>query len=143
VEVLQRYSKLEPISFDLCSERESADPPPARTAAPRVHKLDKRLDPAVVAELVAAYEAGTSATQLTKQYNVGKGSVLRLLHEAGVAIRQPRVMGQAEIDQAVQLYESGQSLQRVGDHLGWNHKTIYRQLKKRGVTMRSPNDWQY
>jgi hypothetical protein len=119
------------------------DRPNPQQPPPRVHKLDRRLDPGLMAELVAAYEAGTPSTQLTKAYNLGKGSVLRLLREASVTIRQPRVMSQAEIDEAVQLYETGQSLQRIGDQLGWNHKTIYRHLKKRGVTMRSPNDWQH
>ena len=52
-------------------------------------------------------------------------------------------MSHAEIDQAVQLYDSGLSLQRIGDQLGWDHNTIYRQLKKRGVQMRGPNDCQY
>jgi transposase-like protein len=48
-----------------------------------------------------------------------------------------------ELDQAVQLYNRGLSLQRIGEQLGWDHNTIYRHLKKRGVVMRSPSDWKY
>lgn len=52
-------------------------------------------------------------------------------------------MSQTEVGRAVQLYESGLSLQKIGDQLGWDHNTIYRQLKKRGVVMRGPSDWKY
>jgi transposase-like protein len=45
-------------------------------------------------------------------------------------------MSQAEVDLAVQLYEGGLSLQKIGDRLGWDHNTIYRRLKQRGVVMR-------
>lgn len=37
----------------------------------------------------------------------------------------------------------GHSLQKIGDQLGWDHNTIYRQLKRRGVVMRGPSDWKY
>lgn len=49
-------------------------------------KLDQRLDPEIVARLVADYEAGVPTTQLTSRYRLGKSSVLRLLAEAGVVI---------------------------------------------------------
>jgi hypothetical protein len=52
-------------------------------------------------------------------------------------------MSRAEIDEAVRLYKRGLSLERVGVRLGWDHNTIYRHLKKRGVQMRGPNDWQH
>jgi hypothetical protein len=81
-----RYSKLEPLQTlpeDTAYRSLPQDPPP------RVHKLDQRLDPTVIAEIVAAYEAGTSSVKLMRTYGLGKGSVLKLLHEAGVQIRKP------------------------------------------------------
>jgi transposase-like protein len=51
-------------------------------------------------------------------------------------------MSQQQIDESVRLYESGLSLEQIGSRLGWDHNTIYRHLKKRGVQMRGPNDWQ-
>jgi hypothetical protein len=32
---------------------------------------------------------------------------------------------------------------QIRNRLGWHHNTIYRHLKKRGVKMRGPIDWQY
>lgn len=80
---------------------------------------------------------------LATQYGVHRQTISALLRREGVTIRQRRVMSEAEIDRAVQLYEQGLSLQTIGERLGWDHKTIHRQLKKRGVVMRGPNDWQY
>jgi IS30 family transposase len=52
-------------------------------------------------------------------------------------------MSQGEVDIAVELYANGLSLQKIGDQLGWDHNTIYRQLKRRGVVMRGASDWKY
>lgn len=80
---------------------------------------------------------------LAKQFKVKRESISKLLRRAGVEIRQRRQMGQAEIDESVRLYQSGLSLEQTGSRLGWDHNTIYRHLKKRGVNMRGPNDWQH
>jgi transposase-like protein len=93
--------------------------------------------------VVEAYEAGASMADLARQYGVKRVSISQLLHKAGATIRPRRVISAAEVDRAVQLYESGLSLQAVGDQLGWDQKTIYRHLKGRGVAMRGPSDWKY
>lgn len=54
----------------------------------RRYKLDQRLDAETVARLVADYESGASSRQLALDYDLGKGSVLKLLQEAGVAVRR-------------------------------------------------------
>lgn len=95
------------------------------------------------AAVVEAYEAGGSMADLARQYGVKRVSISQLLHKAGATIRPRRVISAAEVDRAVQLYESGLSLQAVGDQLGWDQKTIYRYLKGRGVAMRGPSDWKY
>jgi hypothetical protein len=51
-------------------------------------RVDRRLGEDRISELVAAYVAGSPSTRLTRQYGVGKGTVLRLLRERGVAIRR-------------------------------------------------------
>jgi hypothetical protein len=93
--------------------------------------------------VVEAYEGGASMAGLAREYGVRRVSISALLRREGVSIRVRRVMSQGEVDRAVQLYVGGLSLQKIGDQLGWDHKTIYGQLKKRGVVMRGPNDWQY
>lgn len=102
---------------------------------PRVHRADRRLAAEQVARLVADYQAGTPTTQLTTKYALGKGTVLRLLRRHGVEIRnQP--MNQDEIDQAIQLYQDGWSLARVGQHLGREHTVIRDVLVKAGIPRR-------
>jgi transposase-like protein len=93
--------------------------------------------------VVDAYEAGASMADLAREYGVQRVSISQLLRTAGASIRQRRVISAAEVDQAVQLYESGLSLQTIGGQLGWDPKTIYRHLKDRGDAMRGPSDWKY
>jgi transposase-like protein len=95
------------------------------------------------AAVVDAYEAGASMADLAREYGVDRVSISQLLRKAGATIRQRRVISAAEVDRAVQLYESGLSLQTIGDRLGWDQKTIYRHLKVREVAMRGPSDWKY
>lgn len=102
----------------------------------RVHKLDARIDGELAAHLVAEYEAGTPSTHLTAMFGLAKGSVLKVLREAGVERRLPR-MSQAEIHKARRLYESGLSLVEVSKRLGRpGHSTVYQALKRAGVRMR-------
>ncbi len=66
---------------------------------------------------------------------VGKGTVLRLLREQGIQLRNQRMMP-TEIEPAIQLYQAGHSLAVVGTKLGYDHGTIWRALKRAGVAMR-------
>jgi len=68
-------------------------------------------------------------------YNLGKGTVLRLLREQGVQLRRQR-MSPDEVEQAIQLYGHGLSIATVGAQLGYGDGTIWRALKRAGVTMR-------
>jgi len=45
------------------------------------------VSPEIVAQLVADYESGTPSIRLTMIYGHGKGSVLKLLRDAGVQMR--------------------------------------------------------
>jgi hypothetical protein len=53
-----------------------------------VHRIDVRFDATVLETLVAEYEAGASTAELQERFGLGKGSVLSILHEAGVKIRR-------------------------------------------------------
>jgi DNA invertase Pin-like site-specific DNA recombinase len=92
VEIIERYSNLGDLRKQLVRlARELAKQPPQEQtprSQPRVHKLERRLAPEVLEQLVADYRAGMSANQLMRSYHLGKGTVLRVLHEAGV-VRPP------------------------------------------------------
>jgi hypothetical protein len=68
-------------------------------------------------------------------YNLGKGTVLRLLRDHGVQLRNQR-MTPAEVTQAIQLYEAGNSLAAMGTQLGYDHGTIWQALMRAGVPRR-------
>ncbi len=71
-------------------------------------------------------------------YNLGKGTVLRLLREHDVQLRRQR-MTPAEVEQAAQLYGQGLSIAAVGAKLGYGEGTIWRALKHAGVPRRDPH----
>ncbi len=98
-------------------------------------RLDRRLTQETIAELVAAYEAGTSTPELCKHYELSKGGVLKLLSDAGVKMRkQPMTDEQTEL--AVKLYGEGRSLQAIGDQLDKAKSSVREALIERGVQLR-------
>lgn len=137
MEVLRRYSrypKPPELSQEVArrSSTVSTSPPPVRN---RVHKLEQRLAPEVIAQLVAEYEAGTPTTKLTEQFGLSKGAVLKLLHEAGASMRQ-QALSERELAEARLLYESGLSLVAVGERVSRHHTTVHLALRRAGVAMR-------
>jgi hypothetical protein len=104
-------------------------------AAPRIHQATKRLGPETIAALVADYQAGFPGTALMTKYGLGKGTVLDLLHQAGVKLR---AQGRRNIDlvEATQLYEAGWSLVRLADTYDCDAETVRKALREAGVKMR-------
>jgi len=98
----------------------------------RVHRLDRRLDAELVARLVAEYEAGIPTTQLARDCQLAKGSVLKLLHDSGATVRR-RKLTVEQIEAATRLYQSGRSFTEIGEELEVGRSTIWRMLKDRGV----------
>jgi len=145
VEILKRYSNLDTFqnSVHILAKSlvRSSDgtfhvpSPRPQTNPPEPFKLNQRLKPDTVAEIVARYVAGEPSTAVAAAYNISKGSVIRLLRNAGVPIRnQP--LTDDQVSEAVQLYASGNSLAQIGTHLGVDHGAVWRQLRKWGVKMR-------
>lgn len=108
------------------------DPEPV-PSAPRTSR--HRFTPELRAEIVAKYEAGVPSTQLVREYGMGKGTVLKLLRDAGVAIRNQGLRDK-QVGEAAQLYESGLSLARIGERFGVDGSTVHKVLLGRGVSMR-------
>ena len=57
------------------------------------------------------------------------------INRAGVP-KRPRSMNNAQIDEAVQCYADGQSLDMIGNRLGFDSTTVLKELRLRGVRMR-------
>jgi hypothetical protein len=71
------------------------------------------------------------------KYHIGKGTVLDILHEAGV-IRRQRRASEAQMKQAANLYAQGWSLTQIGEHFGFDDSTVWLWLKGLGVPRRRP-----
>ncbi|MBF6177715.1 helix-turn-helix domain-containing protein [Nocardia otitidiscaviarum] len=74
-------------------------------------------------------------TKLVLEYRIGKGTVLKLLRDAGVAIRN-QGLSDEQVGDATRLYESGLSLARIGERFGVDASTVHKALVRRGVPMR-------
>ncbi len=114
---------------------------PAKTGSSNVQprRLDRRLSPHTIAELVDAYRSGTSTNTLCEQHGLSKGGLLKILQERGVQMRnQP--MTEDEIDWAVRLYGEGQSLNAIARTLGKAKGSVWKALRGRKVQMRPPYD---
>lgn len=107
----------------------------AITSSPRVHNAEKRLGLKKVAELIAAYEAGSPTTELMITYNLGKGTVLRLLRDHGVQLRNQSLTAD-QVGEAIRLYLHGWSLAKVGRQFGRDHTVIRDALERAGIPRR-------
>ena len=74
-------------------------------------KLGQRLKHDVINELVTRYEAGEPSTALAAAFGINKGSVIRVLRDAGITIRN-QGLSDDQIAEAARLYTSGLSLER-------------------------------
>jgi hypothetical protein len=72
-----------------------------------------------------------------ERYDLGKGTVLGILHRAGVTMRA-QGLGPGDLPRAVALYESGLSLKRVAEQVACDAETVRKSLKAAGVQMRKP-----
>ena len=68
-------------------------------------------------------EAGTPTTKLAVIFNLSKGAVLTLLHEAGISMRQ-QLLTAKELANARRLYESGLSLVAISERIGRHNTTV-------------------
>jgi hypothetical protein len=108
----------------------------ALTTPPRTpQRVEDRLGPFGVAQLIAEYRAGAPTTQLMRTYGLGKGSVLRLLDAHGVPRRRQGLTAD-QAAEAVLLYRKGWSTLKIGQHFGKDHGVILRALERAGVPRR-------
>lgn len=148
VELVARYSKtnstwdqLRRLKIHLAKQATELDKR-RETHIHRTHKLDQRLEPEVIAELVAAYESGVPTTQLTKTYGLSKGSVLKLLSEAGVTMRR-QGLDESQIREAAGRYSGGASLASVAALYDCSAEHLRQALLAHGVLIRPRAGWSY
>jgi hypothetical protein len=141
VVVLARYGREHQLSKQLQKtrqllrsvdfERRSAPLLPPRPS----FKLAQRLAPAVIDQIVLDYQDGRTTNELVVQYGISHGSVVKVLHQGGVAMRNQGLRPE-QIEQAAELYREGMSVARVGKLFDVDGTTAWTALQKAGVVMR-------
>ncbi|MEV6102311.1 hypothetical protein [Nocardia sp. NPDC051981] len=147
VDLAGRYSKRADL-HKLETTRAKIDTGPS-SPLPRRHKkpladrpreprrIEQRLGPATVEELLHAYRDGTSTTQLAARYGISKTAVLNLLTNRNVS-RRFQSMTTNDVDHVERLYLAGHSLASCSRLTGFPASTIRDALRERGTPMRAP-----
>ena len=73
--------------------------------------------------------------EIAKVFKIHRATVSQHLDRAGVSKRQLS-MSEAQIDEAVQDYVAGKSLEKIGNRLGFDSTTVLKELRHRNVKMR-------
>ncbi|MET8426858.1 hypothetical protein [Nocardia sp. NPDC004860] len=147
VDLAGRYSKRADL-HKLETTRAKIDTGPS-SPLPRRHKkpladrpreprrIEQRLGPATVEELLHAYRDGTSTAQLAARYGISKTAVLNLLTNRKVP-RRFQSMTTNDIDHVERLYLAGHSLVSCSRLTGFPASTIRDALRERDTPMRAP-----
>ncbi|MEU0792429.1 hypothetical protein ABZ342_20360 [Amycolatopsis sp. NPDC005961] len=81
-----------------------------------------------------AYQSGETVYDLAERFKINRKTVSGILHRAGVQIRGR--LTSEQVDEAMQLYASGQSLARIAVKLDTTANTVRARLIERGVRTR-------
>ena len=133
VELLGRYSNSEGTLERLRKLRKmKPSGPPRRRAA---KQSQTHLSKEQAKELGSAYLSGLTIRTLAARYRVAPQTVSAILERQGIA-RRYRVMNDDDVESAVFLYRKGLSVLMIGEALGFGPTTVYRQLRRSGITFR-------
>lgn len=93
-------------------------------------------------QIVSSYRAGTPVARIASGHGYGQNLITRVVREAGaLGIRDhdPRCkFTPTQEEEMVTLYRDGASLGDVARRFGSQHETVWRILKRRGLTLRAP-----
>lgn len=104
---------------------------------PPPQQVQNRLSGQDVDRLVEAYLTGASVQVLAVEFKIDRHTVSAHLERHGIARRvQEQKLTDRQLPEVIDLYASGWSLVRVGDHFGVNAETVRRALLSAGAVLR-------
>lgn len=116
----------------LASNSSVSNPP----SEPSPRLLRRRLNPAVIAEIVAKYRSGATTPSLCVDYTLSKGGLLKLLRDEGVQLRcQP--LSDEQVREATALYKRGKSLEAIAAHFDVSYNGVRQAFVRAGVERRA------
>lgn len=137
MEVLHRYSNVSYLLTQLQRAQKSSSGKRRATASPRSqpHNIKKRLGPEALTQLEADYQAGHTTRQLAAKYKIGKTTIQAYLRQAGIVLRR-QALTPDQLNEALELYETGLSFDTIGATLGVAGCTVYRAFETAGLPIR-------
>jgi hypothetical protein len=105
------------------------------TPLPKMRRLDRRLPAEMIAELVQAYRDGTGTPELRQRYDLSQGSVIKILHDHGVAMRRQGLTNH-DAATAAKLYRSGATLAQLSKQFDVSYSAVRRALVSAGAVLR-------
>jgi DNA invertase Pin-like site-specific DNA recombinase len=109
----------------------------AQSVKLNVRDVHRRLGREIIEQIVAEYEAGAHTTELMAKYRISKSSVLKILRENNVIMRRQPMTSQ-QIEEAVALYEQGNSPKTTADHLKLTQQNVRLALLNANIDLRKP-----
>jgi AraC-like DNA-binding protein len=139
----------EPIGgFGEGAETTQIRPSNDRTVGPREEKgrlsnpAQRRLSPIDIDDLISAYQAGATISQLAVEFGIHRTTVAGHLDRHGVARHnEQRVWDDQILRQAAELYATGLSLADVADQFGIDAQTVANRFRRAGLPVRSRRGW--
>lgn len=115
---------------------------PGRLSNPEPRPIQRRLNAADIADLIAGYRAGQSLSDLAKEFRIHHHTVTAHLEHCGVTRRMnTRKFSNDDLDEAARRNRVGESLATVGIAFNVDAATLRRELHRAGVTIRPRRGW--
>ena len=136
-----------PASLDWPPEPERRGSEPAaheekgQHSNPGSRQAQRRLKPAEIDDLVAAYLAGDLVRDIAARHGVNRTTVISHITRRDVPRRSEIGWTQSELRAAEAMYARGSSLATVGTHFGIDASTVANRFRRAGVPIRPRRGW--
>lgn len=111
------------------------------TVARQVKQIQRLLSEEEVAQIIIAYQGGTSANELAREYGCNRKAICSHLKKHGIVVTRKRIRSQEEVQHIIKLYEEGSIIEDIAMRHNVSQATISRLLHENGVRVR--NRWDY
>ena len=102
----------------------------------------RRLSPTDIDDLISAYQAGTTISQLAAENGVHRTTVAGHLDRHRVARHnEQRAWDDEILNQAADVYATGRSLADVADQFGVDAQTVANRFRRAGIAVRARRGW--
>ena len=102
----------------------------------------QRLSPSNIADLIAAYDAGATISQLAAEFGIHRTTVAARLDRHQVPRHRERSAWDDDtLNEAAELYATGLSLADVAHQFGIDAQTVANRFRHAGVPVRPRRGW--